>query len=193
MATKTTDRSTARERLLAAANELFYAEGVNSVGIDRVIAHAGVAKATLYNAFGSKDELIRAYLMEWHRVRRERTTAAMARHRTPRAKLLSIFDTLGESIAMPGYRGCPFANASVEARPGSPTEEAADEHRAWIRGLFIDLVRETGAPAPEKLAQALQLVYDGASVSARMDHDTDAAAVARAAAVTILDAAAVPA
>jgi AcrR family transcriptional regulator len=189
MATKTTAGISARERLLAAANELFYAEGVNSVGIDRVIAHAGVAKATLYNAFGSKDELIRAYLLERHRARCEHITATIARHRTPRARLLSVFDALGESLGRPGYRGCAFVNASVETRSGSPTEEASDDIRAWMRNLFANLAREAGAGDPEQLARSLQLLYDGAGVAARMDRDAGAAAAARAIAETLLDAA----
>ena len=76
MSTKTMDRRSARERLLAAADELFYADGVHSVGIDRVIERAGVAKATLYSAFGSKDELIRCYLTARQAARRE----AVERH-----------------------------------------------------------------------------------------------------------------
>src|SRR5580693_4574532 len=78
----------ARERLLSAANELFYEEGIHTVGIDRVIEHAGVAKASLYNTFGSKDELIRAYLELRHQATRERLSAAMELHEGSRAKLL---------------------------------------------------------------------------------------------------------
>src|SRR6201994_1128205 len=126
MPTKAPDRIPARERLLAAADELFYEEGVHSVGIDRVIERAGVAKATLYSAFGSKDELIRAYLIGRHVVRREQITEAIARYETPRQKLLGVFDVLGESFLAPNYHGCAFLNASAEARPGSAIEEAVD-------------------------------------------------------------------
>src|SRR6478752_4765810 len=98
-------RPSARERLLAAADELFYAEGVHSVGIDRIIEHAGVAKASLYNTFGSKDELVRAYLSARHDRRRDRITAAVAARDTPRARLLAIFDVLEDAIAAPTFRG----------------------------------------------------------------------------------------
>src|SRR5260221_6772462 len=121
MGTKTVEtpartlEGSARERLLAAANELFYQEGIHTVGIDRVIERAGVAKATLYNAFGSKDELIRAYLRGRHALTRERTTSALAtRYKTPRERLLGVFDVLGETAAEPGFRGCAFINASAE-------------------------------------------------------------------------------
>ena len=78
-------RASARERLLAAANELFYSEGVHTVGIDRVIEQAGVAKASLYNTFGSKDELIRAYLAARHESVTQRITQAVERYDTPRS------------------------------------------------------------------------------------------------------------
>ena len=189
MTTKTLDRRSARERLLAAADELFYEEGVHTVGIDRVIERAGVAKATLYSAFGSKDELIRAYLQARHAARRERITRKLARYDTPRDRLLGIFDMLGESFAEPGFRGCAFVNASAEARPGSPIEEVSDESRAWVRSLLVELGQAAGAADPERLGRQLALLYDGATVSARMDRDPGAAEAARAAAVTLVDAA----
>ena len=185
----TARRPSARERLLAAADELFYEEGVHTVGIDRVIERAGVAKATLYSTYGSKDELIRAYLAGRHDSRRRRLTEAVARGTTPREKLLAVFDALGESIAKPGYHGCAFVNASAEARPDSPTTEASDEYRGWVRALFTELTTAVGAADPEQLARHLILLYDGAGISARMDHHPDAAAAARDAATVLIDAA----
>src|ERR1700728_4913124 len=88
----------ARERLLAAADELFYREGVHTVGIDRVIAHAGVAKASLYSNFGSKEELVRAYLESRHASTSERITRALTRFRTPRERLLGVLDAQGEIL-----------------------------------------------------------------------------------------------
>jgi len=184
---ETRDRQPARERLLAAADELFYEEGVHTVGIDRVIERAGVAKATLYSAFGSKDELIRAYLLRRHRARKERMTSGLAAYDTPRDRLLGVFDVLGESFATPGFHGCAFVNASAEARPGSPIEEVADEARAWVRSLFVELGRAAGAADPDALARQLQMLYDGAAVAARMDRDPGAATAARATAVTLVD------
>jgi AcrR family transcriptional regulator len=190
MSTKSSaDRLTARERLLAAANELFYEEGVHTVGIDRVIERAGVAKATLYSAYGSKDELIRAYLEGRHQSRRERITAALEGMPTPREGLLAIFDVLGDAFAQPNYHGCAFVNASAEARPGSPIDEAVTEYRSWLRGLLTELATQAGAAKPEQLAKQLHLLYDGSAVSAQMDHDPDAAVTARAAGVALIDAA----
>lgn len=182
-------RLSARERLLQAANELFYEEGVNTVGIDRVIERAGVAKATLYSAYGSKDELIKAYLVGRHQARQERVRRALEDIDSPRERLLMIFDVLSEYFAQPNYHGCAFVNASAEARPGSPIEEATDAYRGWLRDLLTGLAREAGAAEPERLARQLHLLYDGASVSAWMDRDPAASAPARAAAEALIDAA----
>src|SRR6201746_2513931 len=99
----TRPKASARERLLEAANELFYREGVHSVGIDRVIEHAGVAKASLYNAFGSKEELVHAYLAKRHEATRTRITGVLAEHEDPRAKILAVFESQGEVMARPGF------------------------------------------------------------------------------------------
>jgi AcrR family transcriptional regulator len=184
----TADRTPARERLLAAADELFYAEGVHTVGIDRVIEQAGVAKATLYATFGSKDELIRAYLERRHRTRQERITRELTRFGTARERLLGVFDIAAELIVEPGFRGCAFANASAEARPGGVVEEVSNRSRAWTRALFTELATAAGARDPETLAGQLVLLYDGVMVSARMDANRDAARAARAAASALLDA-----
>ena len=177
-----------RERLLAAANELFYREGVHTVGIDRVIERAGVAKATLYSTFGSKDELIAAYLESRHDAMRERMRRAIARRRSPRARLLAPFDIQAELAADEAYRGCAFANATAETH-GASADSAVAAYRAWVRGTFSELAAEAGARDPAALARQLHLLWDGASQSARMDHDPGASIAARAAASALLDAA----
>jgi AcrR family transcriptional regulator len=169
------------ERLLEAADELFYSEGINTVGIDRVIAHAGVAKASLYSSFGSKDELIRSYLDGRREARRERIEQAIAVYESPRDRILAVFDELGD------LRGCPFIRAGAEASAGSLIEEVNDAYRAWLRSLFLTLARRAGASEPATLAWQLQMLYDGAAVAARMDRSSRAAKKARLAAETLLD------
>jgi AcrR family transcriptional regulator len=181
------DRAPARERLLAAADELFYEEGVNLVGIDRVIERAGVAKASLYDCFGSKEELIRAYLQRRHEARQARLNEWLARYATPRQKILGIFDYAVQSTAKPDFRGCPFGRAAAEARPGSSVKAMCDESRAWNLALFADLAKQAGAADPDRVAQQLRLLYDGASVSAHVDTNSAAAAAARAMAEMMLD------
>lgn len=189
----TTATPSARERLLTAANELFYDEGVQTVGIDRVIARAGVAKASLYNTFGSKEALVEAYLLGRHRTTAERLTRGLERFDTPRERLLGVFTVQGELFSSPGFRGCAFASATAECRAGGVVEQAADGYRSWLRCLFTGLAAGAGAADPAALAHQLHLLYDGAALSARMDRDPAAAHAARTAAVALLDAARVDA
>jgi AcrR family transcriptional regulator len=182
-------KPSARDRLLAAADELFYAEGVHTVGIDRVIERAGVAKASLYSSFGSKDGLIRAYLEARHLRRRERILAGLERYDNPRDRLLGVFDVLAELVAATSFRGCPFYNASAESPPDGVVQQISDENRAWTRALFIDLARDAGARDPQALAAQLVVLYDGTSVGARMDRSAAAAGAARTVAAALLDAA----
>src|ERR1700742_1382016 len=115
MSTGTATKLTAREKLLDAANELFYLEGVQSVGIDRIIEHAGVAKASLYSTFGSKEELVRAYLESRHDDTAARIPAAVEPHDEPRERILAVFDSQARTMRRPDYRGCAFTAASAEA------------------------------------------------------------------------------
>ncbi len=182
--------ASARERLLDAAGQLFYEEGVHTVGVDRVVERAGVAKATLYALFGNKDGLVRAYLIRRDEETRERMDRELAaRYRAPRERLLGVFDIQGLRFAEPGFRGCEFARASAEAPEGTSIDEVAEGHRAWLRGLFRDLASEAGARKPERLAQELMLLYDGAGISAWMDRDSSAAKAARSVATALVDAA----
>jgi AcrR family transcriptional regulator len=189
-ATTTAPTPSARERLLAAADELFYEEGIHTVGIDRIIEKAGVAKATLYSTFGSKEELIRGYLLGRLASRQERITRALNGLETPREKLLGIFDVLGDLCAEPDFHGCAFMNAAAESPSGGAVEQVCDQSRAWTNSLFLELTRAFGAAQPEQLTRQLRLLYDGAIMSARMDRDTGAAATARATAAALIDAAA---
>jgi AcrR family transcriptional regulator len=181
-----TARLSARERLLAAADELFYENGVNQVGIDRVIEHAGVAKASLYDCFGSKEELIRCYLKARSERRQARIRARMAQFQDPRDKILAVFDLLGETVAQPNYRGCAFQRAGADAEAGSTIKGACDDSRAWIRGQFTELARAAGAHDPESLGRQLVLLYDGAAMTAYVDRDLAAPKAARALAERLL-------
>src|SRR3954466_4852659 len=159
----------ARERLLDAADELFYQEGVHRVGIDRVIERAGVAKASLYSAFGSKEELVLAYLEARATRRNARLLAQIAGHTDPRARILSVFDALKERVTEPDFRGCPFVRATSEGPPdASKVSEVCRAARAWTRELLVELARDFGAADPKRLGQQLALLYDGVLVSAAM-------------------------
>ncbi len=181
--------ASARERLLAAADQLFYEEGIHTVGIDRVLAHAGVAKASLYSTFGSKEELVLAYLRGRAEERYRRITTALARHEDPRDKILAVYDQLADRAAEPSFRGCAFVNASAEGPPGdSKVRRVCRGSRDWVRGVFTDLARELGVPDPEQLGRHLMLLYEGAMLGASMERGPAPARDARRLAVSLLDA-----
>lgn len=200
MAVKTTQRATpqepkasqrpsARDRLLAAADELFYAEGVHVVGVDRIVEKAGVTKASLYNTFGSKDELVRAYLEKHFRGRQNRIARILATNTTPREHVLAVFAEVEDLLAGSAFRGCRFISAAAESRPGDAGEVVAEEYRAWLWSVFTELAEAAGASDAKQLGRQLFLLYDGAAVAARMDKDRGAAAKAvRSAVVALLDA-----
>ena len=178
----------ARERLLAAAEELFYGEGVHSVGINRVLARADVAKDTLYSAFGSKEALVRAYLARRVESTVARLSGVVAEQDDPRHKILAVFDSQATVFREPGFKGCAFVAACSEAPPGGVIETDAAEYRTWRRNLFTDLARQAGAADPGQLGQQLNVLYDGAELTARMDHNPDIAAATRNVVAVLLEA-----
>ncbi len=196
MAVKTTDasqRRSARERLLAAADELFYAGGVHVVGVDRIVERAGVTKASLYNTFGSKDGLVRAYLENHFRRRQARIADILAANKTPRERILAVFAEVEGLLAGSAFRGCRFISAAAESQPGDAGVDVAEDYRAWLWSLFTDLAKSAGARDAKQVGRQLFLLYDGAAVAARMDDDRVAAAKAvRSAVIALLDTAIPP-
>jgi AcrR family transcriptional regulator len=186
--TNAPSKPAARERLLATAAELFYEEGVQSVGVDKVTERAGVTKASMYKIFGSKDGLVRAYLEQRHEQTKARMDAELAdRFATPRDKLLGVFEVQGQVFSDRGFRGCAFVSASAEAQPGSSVEKATRDYRAWLHDLFLDLARQAGAEYPQSLAEQLTLLYDGAGISAWMDDNPKVALASGAIAKSLID------
>ncbi len=185
----TTHKQSPRERLLQAASELFYAEGVQSVGVDRVIAHAGVAKASLYSTFGSKEGLVSAYLERRHDELIGRLRAATDGVEDPVERMLAVFDAQAAQFPRPGYRGCAFMAASAEAPADSEITAATAKYRKELRDLLVELATDAGVADPEQLADQLRLIYDGGSVAANLDHNPAIASSARAAARALIDAA----
>jgi AcrR family transcriptional regulator len=185
-------RVSARERLLAAADELFYENGINTVGIDRVIERAGVAKASLYSTFGSKEQLICAYLDARHAQTLGRLRAAVDAVEDPVERILAVFDAQAQLFRAPDFHGCAFTAAAAEAPAGGRVDKAAESYRHDIRALFTELAAAAGAPDAVLLASQLQLIYDGGGLAANMDHDAAIAVPARAAAAALITAAITP-
>ncbi|MDX6483552.1 MAG: hypothetical protein QOE95_1323 [Gaiellaceae bacterium] len=159
----------ARERTLLTAYELFRTHGVTAVGVDRIVADAGVAKTTLYRHFRSKEELVLAVLdrheQVWTHGWFERVS--LAGGETPEAKLLAVFDAFDEWFRQDGYRGCLFTNVSVEERgEEGPLGATAAARLRDIRQFIASLAEEAGVGDPAEFAARIQLLLLGAIIQA---------------------------
>ncbi|MCW6004012.1 TetR/AcrR family transcriptional regulator [Micromonospora sp. CPCC 205371] len=160
----------ARTRILGTATRLFYSEGVHTVGIDRIIAEAAVAKATFYHHFPAKDELVRAYLEAEFARQRDAVEALRATSTDPGATLVKIFENLGETGAGAAFRGCPFTNAAAEyPDPAHPVRQTIADYRRWSHTLFRDLLADIGHPDTDRTATILMMIRDGIVVGSDLD------------------------
>ncbi|MGH3768951.1 MAG: TetR/AcrR family transcriptional regulator [Pseudonocardiaceae bacterium] len=180
-----TPDSGAAARILDAAERLFYARGVQAVGVDMVVAEAGVGVKTLYAHFGSKDRLVEAYLRRRHRRWLDRLQARMAQARG-RHRVLAVFDALGDWFAEPGFSGCAFINVAGELHANPALRAIAREHKVELRTLLHLAARDAAAADPETLGDWLMLLVEGAIVTAHVEGDQLAAARARSAAAALL-------
>jgi len=184
------DARSARDRILHAAFRLFYAHGIRGVGVDTVIAESGVAKATLYKHFPSKNDLVLAYLDEVDRIwRAQLEAAAEAAGPDPRDRLVGIFDALASACRTDGYHGCAFINTAAESQPGTRTHARTVEHKTAVRTWVRDLATAAGARDPDGLATQLTLLLDGGLAAGVLDGNPTVAEAARNAARTLVEAA----
>jgi AcrR family transcriptional regulator len=177
MAETAESQPSARERILDSAYELFSHKGLRAVGIDEVIEHASVAKATLYRHFSSKDELVLAFLQR----REERWThgwverEARRRADTPEEQLLAIFDLFDEWFRQDDFEGCSFINVLLEVGDlDHPVGRASADHLANIRAFIRTLAEEAGLRDPDEFARSWQILMQGSIVQAG-ESDLDAA------------------
>lgn len=155
--------SEARTRLLDTATQLFYAEGLHAVGIDRLVGEARVTRATLYRHFPSKDDLLVAYLTQADEALRSRVEATRAEELAPADIVRSVARAITEDIQRPGFRGCAFLNAAAEypARD-HPVHQAVLNHRDWFLATMIDLFSGIGKIDPAPAAGHFVMLRDGA-------------------------------
>lgn len=178
MDTRTTSRP--RERLLAAAKELTYRQGVG-VGVDAILKEAKVARRSLYEHFGGKDGLIAEVL----RLTAEEDVALYrqtmrAAGDDPRARLLAIFDMLGQVLEDPAFRGCRYLSADLAlADPDHPAHGVTREYRARLHDLLAHELVDLGHPQPESAADQLLLLVDGVLAAGATRPDSDPARLAR--------------
>jgi AcrR family transcriptional regulator len=174
--------SDARTRILDSAYELFSRRGVRAVGIDEVIEHASVAKATLYRHFASKDELVLAFLERREALWTHEWVELESRRRgeTPEEQLLAIFDLFDEWFRRPDFEGCSFVNVLLEtADREHPVGRASAGHLATIRDVLRSIAEEAGLRDPEAFAHSWHILMKGSIVAAG-EGDVDAARRAKA-------------
>lgn len=163
-----TGASAARRRLLDTATRLFYTEGIRAVGIDRIIAEAGVAKATFYNHFPSKDDLVLTYIKEQDRLGRDAVSALP--EQPPRAMISAVMGRISAAVVAGGWRGCPFLNAAAEyPDPTSAVRQAIDARRTWHHDVLRELLLADGDPTPSVTASLLVALSDGLLEAAYLD------------------------
>ena len=175
-----------RDRVLATASVLFYTVGIRAVGIDRIIAEAGVAKATFYHHFPTKDALVCAYLADLHD-RQAAAFAALASSVGPVDAVLVMFDALGEFTCGPGFRGCAFVNAAVEyPDPASPVRAVVADHRRWYADAVRDVLVAAEHPSPAETARMLVMLRDGVVIGGQVDDPAAVKATLRAAVTALV-------
>lgn len=153
----------AKNRILETANELFYGDGIRTVGVDRLISESSVTKATFYKHYGSKDRLIVQYVRHRDKTTREHVEAVIAEQPTPAAALRELMEQVSAEISSPGFRGCAFLNAASEyPDPTHPVRVVVSEHRDWYTGVLAGLLADMGHPLPGDAADELMLASDGA-------------------------------
>lgn len=153
----------AKLRILATADELFYEEGIRTVGIDRLISASVVTKATFYKHYRSKDLLILDYVRGRHQQVRAEIEMIVSEAPDSPAAIEAFASAIVEQVATRGFRGCPFLNAAAEfAEPDHPVRRIVGEHRDWLTDQLVDLARGAGHPTPGDAADELMLARDGA-------------------------------
>jgi len=183
-----TKKSDARQRIVETAERLFYAEGVRSVGIDRIIAEAEVAKMTLYNHFSSKDDLILSVLQYREEKFGGMFEKWMERHiKKGMNRLEAFFAALKDWFDSPGFRGCAFINAVVElADARHAASQFSAEHKERFHEMLRKIITEAGGKKAASAAPAIALMVEGAIVTAVMEQASDPADVAKDAAMTLV-------
>jgi AcrR family transcriptional regulator len=186
------DSTMTRQRLLAAADALFYGEGIRPVGVDAVAREAGVTKRTLYYHFPSKDDLVAAYLDDRDLPTLSRYQGyATASDATADERIRGIFEQIARNAQKPGWRGCSFVRAACEfaGLPGHPARLAAARHKKRFEAWLEDVLAADGIADPAALARQIMILFDGAVTQILIHRDPSYAASAGAAAALLLSAA----
>ena len=167
--------SAARERLLGTAARIFYAEGINTVGVDRIVREADVTLATFYRHFPGKKDLVLAYLQRVHDDYDTLAAAAQEGAKDPGDALRLIGRNITAQLFEPGFRGCAFINAASEFEdPDGPVMRAVLAHRAWFHDLVRDTFASAGHPRPDLAASRYVMLRDGATTAGHLGDPSQA-------------------
>jgi AcrR family transcriptional regulator len=155
-----------KERVLATAAQLFYAEGIHSVGVDRIVADSGVTLATFYRHFASKEQLVLAYVDRNDQQARMLFASLGARRSTARQQLALHINDNADQLRRRRYRGCPFVNAASEyPDPTSAVHQAILTHRQWYLAALARLCKAASIADPERIANIMLMLRDGAGMA----------------------------
>ncbi|WP_455903834.1 TetR/AcrR family transcriptional regulator [Microbacterium sp.] len=164
--------SAARTRLIDSATRLFYEEGIHAVGVDRIIDEAAVTRATLYNQFGGKENLVLAYLRNEDEMLRALFAQAGAEVTNPAQLVDAVIEGIAADIRLRHTRGCPFINAAAEYPDADgAVRRLIDEHREWFRSTLQAVAEQAGLESPADVAASLVLLRDAALVGGYLDGD----------------------
>lgn len=177
---------TNRERLMDAAGELLYREGVHAVSVDRLADKAGLSKPTVYNLFGSKDALVAEALERRAAQIRRHLEERMATRDDPAGKLTVLLDAHADMLTSEGFYGCPLVIAAVQSPDSDAARAMAGAHKTWLQGQITQLARRAGLRSPDALAWTLLLLLEGAAAMAAVQPADIVVKHARAAARSIL-------
>jgi AcrR family transcriptional regulator len=155
-----------RGRILATARDLFYRDGIRAVGVETIAAEAGTNKMTLYRNFGSKEELIAAYLRGEVTTVEAHWDGLTARYADdPKALILAWLKDMGALMTRPESRGCPMVNAAIELPdPDHPGRKVIEQHKSAMRDRLAAACRKAGLAHPELLADQIHMLVEGAGV-----------------------------
>ncbi len=178
-----------RDQLIQTAVELFAKNGIHATGVDSIAEQSGVTKKTLYAYFRTKEELVLAVLRHYDGMARKEIIRKVERgRRTPRAKLLAIFDVAQDWFQQSNFYGCLFINTIGEySDKDTPIRQICKDYKKLVKGYILSLCEQSGVDNPQALAEELSLLLEGATVTAQVSQNPKAAKIAQRAAKVLID------
>lgn len=178
-----------KEQLVLTAVKLFAKNGFHATGVDTIAAESGVTKRTLYAHFGSKEELVLAALRQYDGVFRNAFMQQVeAASKTPRGQLLAVFDVAEQWFQQNNFYGCMFINAAGEySDEDTPIRQVCREFKTLVKEYIQELCRKAGAKDPERLAEEMAMLFEGAIVTAQVSQNPNAAQIAKRATKALIE------